>query len=61
METLCSPGSIAAKHGDYEDLFASQFNCNNASFDYVELKEHWTSIGTIDTLSMNSASFTTLR
>ena len=57
---IVSSGSITAKHGDYEDLFATQFNCINASFDYVEFKEHWTSIGTIDNLSMNSASFTTL-
>ena len=28
---IVSSGSITAKHGDYEDLFATQFNCINAS------------------------------
>ena len=54
---IFSSGSITAKHGDYEDLFASQFNCTNASFDYVEFNEHWTSIGTIDNLSMKVPLF----
>ena len=57
---IVSSGSITAKHSDYKDLFASQFYCTNPSFGYVEFDERRTSIGTIDNLSLNNTTFTTL-
>ena len=57
---ILSSGLITAVHGDYGHLFAKSFSCINASFDYVEFDEQWTSVATTNNLSVINACFTTL-
>ena len=52
---IVSSGSICATHGDFNDLYADRFNCNNASFTYVEFDEQWSGVCSVSNLSMINA------
>ena len=47
-------------HGDFDDLYASSFYCDSASFLYTEFDEQWAGVCSISNLSFITGSFTTL-
>jgi len=57
---ILSSGSMSASHAEFDDLYASRFYCNQATFNLIELDSNWVYSSEILNLSVGNACFTTL-
>ena len=57
---ILSSGSMSASHAEFDELYASRFYCNQATFNLIELDSNWVYNSEILNLSVGNACFTTL-
>jgi len=57
---IISSGSMSASHADFDDLYASRFRCNQATFNLIELDSNWVYNSEVINLSVGNACFTIL-
>jgi len=57
---ILSSGSMSASHAEFDDLYASRFYCNQATFNLIELDSNWVYSSEVINLSIRNACFTTM-
>ena len=57
---ILSSGSMSASHAEFDELYASRFYCNQATFNLIELDSNWVYSSEVINLSVGNACFTTL-
>ena len=51
---------MSASHAEFDELYASRFYCNQATFNLTELDSNWVYNSEVINLSVGNACFTTL-